>query len=372
MPKEKDGFQLFKRGDVYYFRIWDGDRRKYTSVRSTHKTSRDAAAIEASRIIDEGLVPIQSAPLAIDYIIDRLKKSQNTKRYIQHGVRYLEKYVKTSPPFEHLKLPKVKTHHLYLLLDHLKEINLTPRTINKIINYLRAPLADAFYRKYIPRNPVEGKLPKLRLEENLRERDVFTTDELNLIFSLPYGDDPRPKAWIVTAICTSMRKGELRAMRWQDVDLVHKRINVIHSYNDINGMTAPKTKKSIRDVPIFPHTEAALKEIWEKSPAREPDNFVFYQKNRGVPVPSHFADDAFDAVCEAAGITRMERKRRNLVPHSTRHTFVVFCRSLGIEDFIIGGWSGQITAAIQDRYGAPRKEHYENANESPRSKLRGI
>jgi len=179
---------------------------------------------------------------------------------------------------------------------------------------------------------------------------------------IPDGNDYREKPYMVIAILTGMRKGELRALKWHDVEIERGVIFVRQSYTDENGMTAPKTEDSIREIPILMPVRDALEQLMKHSPYTDSEDFVFYQTNRENPIPVHFADKAFSSILDSIGIDEAERKRRHLVPHSTRHSFVTFCRTL-LPDFIVGGISGHTTTQMIDNYGRSTAEHFRTARE---------
>lgn len=358
MPRKHRPFSLSKRGNIYYFSVWDEEQKKYLSARSTGETNKVQAAIVAARMIEENYVPVKGLPLAIDYIIDRIQTSQNSAKYILEGVRYLNKYCKNTPEFSRLKISDVQNKHLNKLVDYLKSQNLTPRTINRIINYIKPALKAAFMRGYIAKDPTAGQIE--RLPESHNKRGSLSADEIRQILAMPPLRDLRFKPYMVIAILTGMRKGELRALRWMDVE--KDVIRIRQSFTDTGGITSPKTEESAREIPVLKPVRDVLTDLKQNSPYAERDDFVFYQANRGTPCPAHFTDKAFNAVLDAIGIDDIERTRRHLVPHSTRHSFVTFCRTL-LPDFIVGGMSGHTTAQMIDNYGRPTAEHFRTARE---------
>lgn len=360
MPRRRSPYSLLKRGNVFYVRVWDSERGQYSTARSTGETTRGAAQVKAAQMINEGLTPVIGQPLAVDYAIERLKGSGTSQKYISEGLVMLDKHVKTAPVFSHLKLAAVQGKHLNRLIDHLKKKGLSPRTINRVLAYITPALKAAYRRGFIARDPVAGGVEKQ--PENLRKRGSLTADEIKKILAMPPARDPRYKAYMVTAILTGMRKGELRALRWHDVDTGAGVIRVRQSYTDQGGLTKPKTADSVREIPLLKPVRDALEEMRERSPYSEPSDFVFYQANRETPLPGHFFEKAFRSVLDAISIDAAERERRHLVPHSTRHSFVTFCRTL-LPDFIVGGMSGHSTTSMIDLYGRAGSEHFRTARD---------
>jgi len=323
-------------------------------------TERRAAAIKAAKMVEEGLTPTKGQPLAVDYILERINTSGTSGKYRKDGVQYIDKYCRMSPEFSRLKLPDVQNKHLNRLVDFLKNQGLSGRTVNRIISYIKPAMKAAYMRGYIAKDPTAGKVEKLN--ENSMKRGSLSADEIRQIIAMPPMGDKRFKPYMVTAILTGMRKGELRALRWMDIDTARGVIRIRQSYTDVDGLTKPKTEESAREVPILQPVRDSLDELRNDSPYTDREDFVFYQANRGTPCPAHFTDKAFNATLDAVGIDGKERKRRHLVPHSTRHSFITFCRAL-LPDFITGGMSGHTTAQMIDNYGRPTAEHFRTARD---------
>lgn len=355
MARKRNPFSLLKRGNIYYFRVWDDVLQKYTTARSTGETSKTTATIKASKMIEDGLVITKGQPPAINFIIDHISSRQASDKYKREGIQYLNKHVRKSSEFAKLKISEVQNKHLNRLVDFLREHEIPGRTINRIINYIKPALKAAYIRGYISKDPTIGKIDKA--PENLKRRGSLTAEEINKIINMKSLDDCRYKPYIIIAILTSMRKGELRALQWKDIDFNLSLLNVHQSYTDENGITEPKTDDSIRTIPLFKPVIDALNELRRNSPYTEPYDFVIFQENRHVPFPSHFTDKAFAAVLDKIDIDANERKRRHLVPHSTRHSFVTLARTNGLPDFIIGAISGHTTSQMIDNYGRSTSQH---------------
>src|SRR5262249_14978730 len=61
---------------------------------------------------------------------------------------------------------------------------------------------------------------------------------------------------------TGMRRGEALGLRWQDMDIEHKRLRVRQCVEVLDGkanITTPKTPAALRTITLFPESVAALK-----------------------------------------------------------------------------------------------------------------
>src|SRR5207247_5278366 len=54
-----------------------------------------------------------------------------------------------------------------------------------------------------------------------------------------------------TALYAGLRRGELMALRWDDVDLDDRRIRVARSWDVREGVVAPKSRAGARSVPML-------------------------------------------------------------------------------------------------------------------------
>jgi integrase len=92
------------------------------------------------------------------------------------------------------------------------------------------------------------------------------------------------------ALGTGLRLGELRALRWRDVDRERRLIRVERAYSR-QDVRRPKTESGIRSVPLFPSVESAFRELAARAVERgryAPDELVF-GSIRGTPLqPSNF------------------------------------------------------------------------------------
>jgi integrase len=130
--------------------------------------------------------------------------------------------------------------------------------------------------------------------------DYFTADEIETLIAA--ARDAYDAALYATAAYTGMRKGEIFALQWRDVDFEHSRITVRRNYSGREIVT-PKNGKS-RVVPLI----AALADLLEehKSMAKSPST-VF-------PGSSDAAMDRYRKALK-------EAKLRRLPFHSLRHSF---------------------------------------------------
>ncbi|MFZ0347008.1 MAG: site-specific integrase, partial [Pseudolabrys sp.] len=89
--------------------------------------------------------------------------------------------------------------------------------------------------------------------------DFPSMPELNLLID---NAAPRWRPFIISAIFTGMRLGEIRGLRWSDVDLDAGVIHVRQRADEWGKMGPPKTKAGKRDIPLAPIVVNALRQ-WQ-------------------------------------------------------------------------------------------------------------
>jgi integrase len=117
----------------------------------------------------------------------------------------------------------------------------------------------------------------------------------------------------VLAITTGMRRGELLAIRWQDVDLVAGELRVEHTIRQVSrwrfALDEPKTDRSRRTLPLSRLAVEALKVQKSGAPSAA---FVFARAD-GRPLPAAEVTREFQAALTAHGFPKIRL-------HDLRHT----------------------------------------------------
>ncbi len=135
-------------------------------------------------------------------------------------------------------------------------------TVNRELATLRRMLSIAFREGWILRHPFSGSDTVISMSEETKRIRVLSAAEEALLLDACDGPRETLKSIIICALDTGMRRGEILSLRWRDVDLEARRIN-------IQAMNT-KTLKS-RSVPVTPR----LLDELTKLPNRDPSTRVF-------------------------------------------------------------------------------------------------
>jgi integrase len=144
-------------------------------------------------------------------------------------------------------------------------------------------LKRALRWRLIQRNPVQD-CDRPRLEQ--AEVNVLTETEIARLWTaytqLEHdAEDEEQQAWrrlartiTFVALGTGLRRGELLALRWRDVQLLDGRLRVREAL--VKGrFTTPKSKASRRLIELGPRTKQLLGEHWQATAYKSDDDLVF-------------------------------------------------------------------------------------------------
>jgi integrase len=236
-----------------------------------------------------------------------------------------------------IRLSEVRRADLQDVADRMLGNGADPSTIRNALMPLRA-----IYRRHLARgdvavNPTAGlELPAVR---GKRDRVASPEEADKLLDALPPRDRP---LWAV-ALYAGLRLGELRALRWPDVELDANLIRVTRSWDRREGEIEPKSRAGRRNVPIPAALRGYLLEH-HFACGRPSDGFVFASAS-GLPFdPGTISSRAQNAWAAA-----------NLAPitlHEARHTFASLMIAAGVNAKALSTFMGHSSVTITyDRYG---------------------
>ena len=158
-----------------------------------------------------------------------------------------------------------------------------------------------------------------------REINPFTVEEMKKILSV---DMPE---WVHDAIeiayRTGMRKGEIFALKWSDIDFKNGFIQVKRTQSIYAGkmeLREPKSKASRRRITIDKHLIKLLETKEEVSESK----YVFSVSDGTPKIPWELSCKRFKTVCKRAGV---EPRRF----HDLRHTHATVLLSAGVHPKIV-------------------------------------
>lgn len=121
------------------------------------------------------------------------------------------------------------------------------------------------------------------------------------------------------AAYTGLRQGELRALRWRDVEFAGHNVHVRRNLPANGDEKVPKSKV-VRSVPLIDQAAAALDGLSRRGYLTGPDDHVFVSATGG-PLDDTDMRDGFYAALEAAELGHLREQEDPIVFHDLRHTF---------------------------------------------------
>ena len=222
------------------------------------------------------------------------------------------------PNWGNLRLDRIKTVEVE---QWLRSLNYAPASKSKIRNVMSALFAHAKRYEFIQTNPIQGvRCSAIRL----RDPDVLTPDEFTrLVKELPQ----RERVMVLLAGTTGLRRSELIALTWQDVDFKMLQIQVRRAC--VHGqIAATKTRASAKPVPLHPPVAAELQEWRKVTLYRESTDYLFpsIRNNGEVPVwPDTLLRKVIRPAVRRAGINKL------VGWHTFRHSLGTNLRFLGVD-----------------------------------------
>jgi integrase len=148
------------------------------------------------------------------------------------------------PALGGLRLSEVRRVDQQDFADRLCADGLDPSTVRNTLMPRRAIFRRAVARGEVAVNPSSSlELPAM---EGARDRIASPAEAAELLAALP----ERDRALWATAMYAGLRRGELLALRWEDVDLAAGVIHVERSWDAKEGAVGPKSRAGRRTVPI--------------------------------------------------------------------------------------------------------------------------
>lgn len=196
----------------------------------------------------------------------------------------------------------------------LTEDKLSRRTVQKQLGLLHAILKRAKALGWISTNPADDveRVNLIRAEEF----NVLSVEQVEAIAREAEG---MFGAAIIIAAYTGLRTGELRALRWRDIDFTAATVHVARNLPAGGTESAPKSGR-VRSVPLIDDAARALDALSRRQIFIGPDDRVFADEF-GDMVGEDALRRALYGAMKAAGIDRETFPAGPFRFHDLRHTF---------------------------------------------------
>ncbi len=216
----------------------------------------------------------------------------------------------------------------------LKDKGLSNRFIRGVHGVLRSALEQAVKERLITSNPAEGcKLPRI----DKKEMKVLLPEQIGAYLQEANRRGLLPAYYL--ELTSGLRRGELLALLWTDLDVENMTISVTKQVNRINGqlkVSQPKTSNSIRTIPIPKQAVDLLILEHEK----HPDNpYMFPSPKTGTMYDPDSFRHTHEKILAAAGIEHIRF-------HDLRHTFATLSLQNGVDVKTLSNTLGHYSAGF--------------------------
>jgi integrase len=251
----------------------------------------------------------------------------------------------TLPSFGSTPIDKIKRKDLKAFFDRLLSEGVSPSTLTPIRAPISGILSHALDSELIESNPLAGL--KLISKKTSLDIEPLSKDEAALLLeSAQQHEDGTYYPPILLALRTGMRIGEIRALKWKDLDFENRLIEVKRSCRQ-GRITKPKNRKG-RKVDMSIQLAEVLRELkrkkWKKYAGKDVPQWVFANV-RGGRLRHNTFRNALTSCLKKAGL-------RYIRIHDLRHTYATIRllsgHNIGDVSYQLGHSSIKIT---YDTYG---------------------
>ncbi|MFH1891482.1 MAG: site-specific integrase [Candidatus Zixiibacteriota bacterium] len=243
-----------------------------------------------------------------------------------------------NPRFGKQFLHRISTADIQkFVAEKITKDRLTPKSVVNFLIPLKEMFKHAVAWGYMKRDPsLYVKRPRVELEE----MEFFSPEEIRLFLD---NVNPNYYTMFLTAVMTGMRRGELLALQWGDIDWNSNQISIRRSIYR-GEFVNPKSKNSIRRIVMSPVLRHALEQ--HRLLGKESEKELVFSNGDGFPIdPDNLVKREFCPALDRAGLRRIRF-------HDLRHTYASLLISQGENIKFIQSQLGHASAKTTlDRYG---------------------
>jgi integrase len=255
----------------------------------------------------------------------------------------IDRYI--APAIGRTAVQNVTSSQIQAIYAGLLERGLSHTTVLHVHRVLKEMLAHALKWGMIAKNPADGATPPKREKGQMPMWDVPTIHRF-----LEESKGTRYGHIFEFAIHTGMRRSEICGLKWNAVDLVGGRLEVVATLQQIRGhglvTGTPKTERSRRSIALAPETVALLQVVQgtqqlaklEAGPLWQGKGYVFTHADDSPVLPGSLTADFASMV--------KELELPHLTFHGLRHAFATLGLVAGINPKVVSEALGHSSVTI--------------------------
>ncbi|MCM1567031.1 MAG: site-specific integrase [Dehalobacter sp.] len=235
------------------------------------------------------------------------------------------------PSIEKTPLQKLETKHVQNILNNMQEAGKSSRLIHLAHQVINGALKQAVREQKIYRNVCDAtELPKL----TYKEIKPLSKDQVKKFLEAAKANKRTKKHYpaFILELSTGLRRGELLALRWKDIDLDKGILQVRQSLNRVvkeSGgkktqlmFSEPKTKKSQRVIKVPAHAMTELKAHQLATGNRDKPEALIFASKEGKPIDPRSFTKMYERLLIKAELPKTSF-------HALRHTVAVLLLQAG-------------------------------------------
>lgn len=196
------------------------------------------------------------------------------------------------------------------------------KTVKNIRGVISSACVYAVQNQYILENPATKSLLPSFAHSIQKDVPQYTSEEASKLLSFAKEHESHIYIFLLLALFTGMRKGELLALTWDDIDYEKKMLRINKSRTGCRtevtmAVTTPKTLSSNRNIPLSDFVLAELKEEQKRQKQQAALFGNCYYKEQDFVIRNALGEPYANLSAINRVLNRLEKKAG--LPHCTIH-----------------------------------------------------
>jgi len=322
------------------------ERRELAAAKAWRRDTQSALA-SGALVLGESVTLRKAWEMFLAGIENGTVRTRSRRHYRSSTIRRYKLAMDKEllPKLGSLRLSEIRPGQLHKLVGQLQAKGMAANSVRNTIMPLQAVYRWAVRREMVATDPTAAI--ELPLDRGRRDRFATAGEAELLISTLAQHDRP---LW-ATAIYAGLRRGELMALRWDDVDLASGVIRVEQSHNPEAGTTGEtKSDAGRRRVPIPDVLREHLLDHRLRANPSQP--LVFARSSLAGRRRSPDGPFNDSAVAQRANKRWAAQGLEPITLHECRHTYASLLIAAGVPAKAVQTYLGHSSiTTTYDRYG---------------------
>ncbi|MGM9597028.1 MAG: tyrosine-type recombinase/integrase [Eubacteriales bacterium] len=299
------------------------------------------------------------------------KLSPNTVRFY-HSIA--EQFI--VPSYGNLRLSDITIKHQQAFVEYLSSPGaradendtkpLSAATVKRYATVFSSVMTEACKMGFIDENKLKyGSVEYPKIVK--KPIEVYTNDEARQFFEALQNEPPKIRLMLLCALLLGLRRGEIVALKWSDIDLRAHSLSVNKSVykekGDPQQLKAPKSQTSIRTV-FFSDVLVSALEEWKEAQAEERASAGFDWKEQDF-IFTNAVGDMISLYTPSRICSKFEEQNglHHLKFHGLRHTCGSLMASNGVDPETVKTVLGHDSIETTNLYIHPYEKNMRKAAE---------